>query len=139
MRFALDAGDLTKAAVKYKWFVIFFPIFLAVQLSQTLFFRWDPFVFYLQGKWFCGERIYFEFMRSPLPGAVHCAFGAGEYTPYLAVILASVLYLTALILVFKKEAEGGQKLNQLVFAAFSLLFPTILWTNFGSELFAISF
>jgi hypothetical protein len=133
-------AQLTESAAKYKWFLLFFPIFLSAQVYQSLAFSWDPFVFHLQGKWFCGEHVYFEFLRSPLPGAVHCAFGAGENAPQLAVILACFLYLAALIFVFKKEKENGQKISQAVFAAFSLLFPTILWNaNFGSDLFALSF
>ncbi len=123
-----------------KWFLIFFPIFLAIQLYQSFFLNWDPYVYFLQGKWFCGEEIYFEFLRAPLPGAVHCAFGAGQFAPQLAVILACALYLAALLLLFTKEKESNPKTSQFVFAAFSLLFPTILWNgNFGSDLFALSF
>ena len=133
MRFSKIAGT----AAKYKWFLVFFPIFLGSQLYQASFFRWDAAVYELEGKWFCGEKLYFEFLRAPLTGAIHCAVGAGQYTPALTVILASVLYLIALILIFKKEPGRN---NQLVFAAFSLLFPTILWnSNFGSDLFALAF
>jgi hypothetical protein len=130
---------LQEFAVENRWLLIFFPIFLAFQVYQSLHYNWDPYVYLLEGKWFCGERIYFEFLRAPLPGAVNCAFGAGELAPLLSAILASFLYLASLVLVYRKE-EMGRKTSQFAFAALALLFPTILLnSNVGSDLYALSF
>ncbi len=126
-----------KAAREYKWFIVFFCIFLAIQLWQASFLEWDRITYLFQGKWFCGEQIYFEWLRPPMPGIMNCLFGAGEISTIVSALMASTLYFSAILLIYKNE-KG--KINQLLFPALAFLFPTILFaSNFGSDLLALSF
>jgi hypothetical protein len=125
--------------IEYKWILIIFIIFLVVQIYQTTMFFWDPFVYHLNGQWFCGNQVYFEFLRPPLPSAVNCLVGAGDNSILLTQIVASFVYLIAGIVLFKKEAVKN-KIDQLFFALFFFLAPQIfLFGNFGGDYFAIAF
>jgi len=100
-------------------------------------FSWDFIVYQLQGQWFCGNGIYFEWLRPPLPGAVNCLFGAGELSTYFSIALASVIYFTSIIFTYLKEKNSSDK---FLVAGFSFLFPIILLqSNAGGDLFALSF
>lgn len=121
--------------LEYKWFAVFFAVFLAIQIYQATFNSWDSFVYLLQGKWFCSEQIYFEWLRPPLPGVINCISGATGFSTIISSILASFTYLIATLLIFKKE-----KINQFIFTGFAFLFPSILiLSNAGGDLFALSF
>ncbi|HLC78786.1 MAG TPA: hypothetical protein VJG83_00010 [archaeon] len=119
-----------------KWLVLPFIVFFFHQIYQATFFNWDSIVYLLQGKWFCGEQIYFEWLRPPVPGAVVCLLGAQEFSFVLSTALASILYGVGILLLYKKYPG----LNQFVFGSFAFLFPTILiYSSFGADLFALSF
>ena len=123
-------------AISNKWLIIPFLIFLILQIYQAAFPSWDSITYIFQGKWFCGQEIYFEWLRPPLPGATMCLLGATELSYILSAAAASILYFIGAYMVFR---DSGVK-NQFVFGAFAFLFPTILfYSNFGSDLFAIAF
>ncbi len=123
----------------FKWLISFFLIFLALQLYQTAFFSWDPLVYLFQGKWFCGNQVYFEWLRPPLPGVIGCLLGASDFSVFLSSGLASLAYFIAVTFIFLKERKT-QNIDQFAFAAFSFLFPSILiFSNAGGDLFALSF
>jgi len=124
---------------EYKWILIIFILFLIVQIYQTTMFFWDPFVYHLNGQWLCGNQIYFEFLRPPLPSVVNCIVGAGDNSIFLTQVLASFVYLIAGIVLFKKESVR-KKIDQLFFALFFFLAPQILlFGNYGGDYFAIAF
>jgi len=131
--------DFFNFILNYKWILIIFVIFLIFQIYQSGIFFWDPLVYQLNGNWFCGEQVYFEFLRPPLPAAVHCLVGLGENSILLSNIVASFVYLFAVILLYKKEIKK-RKIDQLIFALFIFLIPQILvFGNFGGDFFALSF
>jgi hypothetical protein len=120
-----------------KWIFIFFFVFLCFQVVESGIFFWDPFVYLLNGKWFCGQAFYFEYLRPPFPAVADCLLGASDFSPLFSSILASFLYLIAGLMVFNKFCE---KKGQPAFALLFFLFPSILlFSNFGGDLFALSF
>tara|TARA_Y100000310_G_scaffold71983_1_gene67924 strand:+ start:3541 stop:4752 length:1212 start_codon:yes stop_codon:yes gene_type:complete len=130
-------NSLNRKVIEYKWFILFFFIFLFFQLQQFSGFSWDLIVYQLQGQWFCGNQIYFEWLRPPLPGVVNCIFGANNLSVLFSIALASVLYFIAIIFTYLKE-KGFP--DRFLVAGFSFLFPIILLqSNAGGDLFALSF
>lgn len=120
-----------------KWFWLFFGIFLSFQVYWRTFPWWDPSVFALNGKWFCGEKIYFEFLRPPLSSFLHCVFGANDISPFLVVIVSCLVYFIGLILFFDKYTKT-EKISAFYFSAFAFLFPTILiHSNAGGDILAL--
>lgn len=129
---------LKEKFLKYKWFIIFFIPFLLAQVFHIIQQNWDTVAYIFGGKWFCGNQIYLELIRPPFPSFINCILGGGsEYSIIFSTIFACVVYLVAIILIYKKHED---KLNPFVFALFSFLFPSILFhSNFGSDLLALSF
>ncbi len=122
-----------------KWIFLVFLIFLSFQIYQTNSFFWDPFVYQLNGKWFCGEQIYFEYLRPPLPSFVNCLVGANENSILFSQIISSFFYLIAALFLYNVESKN-KKLDQLVFALLIFLAPQIfVFGNFGGDFFALSF
>ncbi|MDD4128782.1 MAG: hypothetical protein PHY04_03545 [Candidatus ainarchaeum sp.] len=129
---------IRKIFLEYKWFIVFFIPFLVVQLFHIVQQNWDTVAYVFGGKWFCGNQIYLELIRPPFPSFLNCVFGGGgEYSMILSTVFACVVYLIAIVLIYKKNKS---ELNPFVFALFSFLFPSILFhSNFGSDLLALSF
>lgn len=128
---------LKKKALDFKWFIVFFVPFLAFQIFHIAQIQWDTTAYIFGGKWFCGNQIYFEFIRPPLPSFLNCLSGATDYSMIITTAFAAVIYLAALILIYSKNRE---KLSQFIFAAVAFLFPAILfYANFGSDLLALAF
>lgn len=123
---------------EYKWFLVFFAVFFSFQVLQSLQFSWDPLVYLYNGKWFCGEHIYFEWLRPPLPGAVDCLLGAGPLAVPLSVAVSCLLYFVSVLAVFRSERLDAR--SAMIFSAFSFLFPLLfpVFTK-GGDLFALSF
>ncbi|MFA6269293.1 MAG: hypothetical protein WCW13_01970 [archaeon] len=122
--------------IELKWLVISFFIFLIAQVWQISLLPWDSIAYVFQGKWFCGQQIYLELLRPPLPGVVNCLFGAQVYSMLLSTALACVIYFAAIVYFYVKE----KKVDQLTLALYALLFPFILFaSNFGGDLFAVAF
>ncbi|MEK6903000.1 MAG: hypothetical protein AABX02_05445 [archaeon] len=120
-----------------KWFWIFFGIFLSLQLYWRTILEWDYLVYALNGDWFCGEKVFFEFLRPPLPSFLHCVFGATDFSPFLVVLFSCILYFIGVILFFDLHAKT-EKINPFYFSAFSFLFPTILiHSNAGGDILAL--
>ncbi len=130
--------NFKKILLEYKWFLVFFIVFLTAQIYQSFGFSWDSLVYLLNGKWFCGEEIYFEFLRPPFPALVNCLSGAGNLSKIFSTIFASFVYLLGTILIFKNN--NCKKEDQFLFAGFVFLFPTVLFfSKFGSDLLAMAF
>ncbi|MFH0970825.1 MAG: hypothetical protein V1776_05195 [Candidatus Diapherotrites archaeon] len=116
-----------------------FLIFFVVQLYWLFSGWWDPIVYALHGEWFCGVGNYFEWLRPPLPGAVHCLAGAGGWAPFLSIMLASILYFIAVVWLYYHFSKK-EKINSISFSLFAFLFPTILiHSNGGGDIFALAF
>ncbi|MCR4335141.1 MAG: hypothetical protein NUV57_01240 [archaeon] len=130
-------NKLNRKIITFKWFILFFFIFLFFQLQQFSGFSWDLIVYQLQGQWFCGNQVYFEWLRPPLPGFINCIFGANNLSVLFSIALASLLYFVAILFTYLKEKGFSDK---FLVAGFSFLFPIILiQSNAGSDLFALSF
>lgn len=131
--------NLLNFFLEYKWIFFIFLIFLIFQIYQSNLFFWDPFVYQLNGKWFCGEQIYFEFLRPPLPAIFNCLVGGGPDSILLTQIISSFVYLIAVLFLFISESKN-KKMDQLVFALVIFLAPQIfLFGNYGGDFFALSF
>jgi hypothetical protein len=127
----------SKKLVEYKWFVIFFIPFLIIQLYHIIQQNWDTVAYIFGGKWFCGNQIYLELIRPPLPSVLNCVFGGTDYSIIFSTAFACIVYFSAIVLIFSRNKK---ELNSFVFALFSFLFPSILFmSNFGSDLLALSF
>ncbi len=121
----------------YKWLVTFFIPFLIIQLFHISHIAWDTTAYIFGGKWFCGNQIYFEFIRPPLPSFLNCVFGAGDYAMLITTAFAAIIYFISMVLIFSRHKN---KLNQFIFALVVFLFPTILFaSNYGSDLPALAF
>jgi hypothetical protein len=121
----------------YKWLVAFFVPFLIIQLFHISHIAWDTTAYIFGGKWFCGNQVYFEFIRPPLPSFLNCVFGAGDYAMLLTTAFAAVVYFAAMVIIFSRNKD---KLNQFIFALIAFLFPSILFaSNYGSDLPALAF
>lgn len=130
---------LREKLIEYKWFFVFFVIFVVLQVQSFLGFSWDPLVYLYQGKWFCGEHIYFEWLRPPIPGIINCLSGAGPYSTLISAAFSCVVYFAASILAFEK-LKKNEKADRFIFAGFAFIFPALLFTfNKGGDLFALSF
>jgi hypothetical protein len=130
-------GRLKKFIFDFKWFLLFFIPFLFFQLYQISLFRWDSIPYLFQGKWFCGNQIYLELIRPPVPGFFTCLFGGQDVSFFLAVAFSCLLYFLAIILFYLKNKNS---FDQFILALFAFLFPPILFSsNFGSDLFALAF
>lgn len=126
-----------KCLVENKWLFVFFIPFLAVQLFHIAQQHWDKAAYVFGGKWFCGQQVYFEFIRPPFPSLLNCFFGATDFSIILSTAFACFVYLAGLILIYSRNKK---ELNQFVFALFAFLFPIILInSNFGSDLLALAF
>jgi hypothetical protein len=122
---------------EHKWILIFFIPFLIVQIFHSFRTSWDSIVYLFNGKWFCGEQIYFEFIRPPLPAFLNCLFGANELALVFTAIFASFIFLIGIILIYKKY---NNLVDQFIFALFAFLAPWILINfNFGADLLALGF
>ncbi len=118
-------------------FISLFLVFFAWQLYQALHPMWDQIVYSLQGKWFCGQPIYFEYLRPPFPGALNCLFGAGDLAPILSAALACVVFGYAVWLLGKKYVSAG--VNPFVFFGLMFIFPMALFpSNGGWDIFALA-
>ncbi len=132
-----DSKFLKEKLIEYKWFVIFFIPFLIAQLYHIVQQNWDTVAYIFGGKWFCGQQIYLELIRPPLPSFLNCFFGGADYSIIFSTIFACIVYFSAIVLIFSKNKKD---LNPFIFALFSFLFPSILFmSNFGSDLLALSF
>jgi len=130
-------AKLISNIIAMKWIVLFFVIFFVAQLVPMFLQQWDSQAYIFGGKWFCGNQVYFEFIRPPLPSFLNCVFGANDYSILLSTALACFAYLAAIILIYKKNSAS---LNQFIFALFAFLFPAILFnSNYGSDLLALAF
>lgn len=140
MKRHLTGGVLKKAvhfSFAHKWFLIFFIPFLIIQLFSISFLPWDSIPYVFQGKWFCGQQIYLEMIRPPVPGFFNCIFGAQLFSIIISTALAAGLYLLGIILLYRKSP---QSYDQFTLALFAFAFPAILFSsNFGSDLFALAF
>ncbi|MFA5125500.1 MAG: hypothetical protein WC462_00675 [archaeon] len=97
---------------------------------------WDSIPYLFQGKWFCGNQIYLELIRPPLPGVANCLFGAQVYSILFSTALACLIYFAAIVYFYFKE----KKVDQLTLAIYAFLFPFVLFSsNFGADLFAVAF
>jgi len=124
-------------AIEFKWLLISFILFLSLQIFHIAFVHWDKVAYIFGGKWFCGNQIYFEFLRPPLPSFLTCVFGAQDYSILITTAFACIVYFAAVLLLYINHKK---KLNQGVFALFAFLFPAILFNfNFGSDLLAVAF
>ncbi len=124
-------------AIELKWLVISFVLFISLQLFHIAFVHWDKVAYVFGGKWFCGNQIYFEFIRPPLPSFLNCIFGAQDYSILITTAFACIVYFAAVILLYSAHKK---ELNQGIFALFAFLFPAILFNfNFGSDLLAVGF
>ncbi len=122
--------------LKYKWLLLAFIPFLIHQSFHILQQHWDTQAFIFGGKWFCGEQIYLELIRPPLPSFLNCVFGAGEFALLYTTIFACFLFLAGSILLYKKYSE---KIDQMVFALFLFVAPwSLYFSNYGSDLLAIA-
>jgi len=120
------------------WILLFFFFFLVQHTFEAGTMDSDREAYLFQGKWFCGEQVYFEWLRPPLPGIVNCLFGAGNESPIFSAVFFSFLYLGAILLMYKKERKQA-KINQLTFATFAFLFPLVFFSpDFGSDVLALS-
>ena len=132
-------GGLKRKAHEIRWILFFFTVFFLIQFYQSAFPSWDNIVYLYQGKWFCGEQIYFEWLRPPLPGAINCILGASAISTILSGALSSLLYLAAVTLLYFKE-KREQDIDQIAYAGLSFIVPTILFlSNAGGDMFALSF
>jgi hypothetical protein len=135
--FSVGVAKPIKKILEFKWVFIFFSIFLVFQAYQATLSEWDSITYVFQGKWFCGQHLYLEYLRPPVPGFFNCLFGAEMNSAFFSTVFASFIYLAAIFLIYKKE---NGKIDQFVFALFAFVFPTILiGANYGSDLFALSF
>ncbi len=126
-----------KLIFEYKWILVFFLPFVFIQLFQMTFVQWDKVAYIFGGKWFCGNQIYLELIRPPLPSALNCIFGAADFSILLTTFFACVVYLAGVFLLYKKHKK---ELSQPIFALFIFLFPSVLFNfNFGSDLLALAF
>jgi len=129
--------DLIKKIVEFKWLVSFFVVFLFLQLYQIGFVSWDKVSYIFGGKWFCGNQIYLELIRPPLPSFLNCVFGAQDYSIFLTTAFAAIAYFAAIVLIYSKNKSI---LDQRILAVFAFLFPPlILGANYGSDLLALAF
>lgn len=130
-------AKLFSFALAYKWLLIFFIPFFIIQIFTISFLPWDSVPYFFQGKWFCGEQVYLEMIRPPVPGVFNCIFGAQFFSIIISTALASVLYFAGILLLYKKDVSS---FDQFTLALFAFLFPPILFlSNFGSDLFALAF
>ena len=140
MKKPLASGRIKSARkfiVSHKWFFIFFIPFFIVQLYSISFLPWDSIPYVFQGKWFCGDQVYLEMIRPPIPGFFNCVFGAQLFSIVISTGLAALLYLSGVILLYRKSPSSY---DQFTLALFAFLFPPILLlSNFGSDLFALAF
>jgi len=128
---------LKQKILEYKWIVSFFIIFLVLQLFQMAFIYWDKIAYVFGGKWFCGNQVYLELIRPPLPSFLNCVFWGNDFSIFLTTTLACFAYFAAILIIFSQNKKA---LNQFVFALFAFLFPAILFSsNFGSDLLALAF
>ncbi|MFH1256190.1 MAG: hypothetical protein V1494_02760 [Candidatus Diapherotrites archaeon] len=123
--------------LEYKFIFAFFVPFILVHVFYAALVPWDPIAYLFQGKWFCGQKIYLEFLRAPLPGVINCLSGAGNYSTMISQLFSGFLYLAATLFLYNK-LKKTQAINQPLFAAFAFLFPTILM-DVGSDVLALSF
>lgn len=56
----MNSLSLKERILEYKWLIIFFSVFVVAQTFEASILNWDSLVYLFQGKWFCGEQIYFE-------------------------------------------------------------------------------
>ncbi len=135
--FFLTPGSIKFFLLKYKWLFVFFVPFFILQTYYISLLPWDSIPYVFAGKWFCGEQTYFEFIRPPLPGVINCLFGAQLFSIIISTALACFLYLASIILIYEKEKN---LMDQFTLGLFAFLAPPILFfSNFGSDLFALSF
>lgn len=131
------SGAFSRFVLAHKWFFIFFIPFLAIQLFSISFLPWDSIPYVFQGKWFCGEQVYLELIRPPVPGFFNCIFGAQLYSIVISTAFAALLYLAGILLLYKKSPK---LYDQFTLALFAFLLPPILFaSNYGSDLFALAF
>lgn len=135
--FDFSKKNLTQKIIEYKWIIVSFLIFFLYQLIHISFIHWDKVAYVFGGKWFCGNQIYFEMLRPPLPSFLNCLFGGADFSILFTTAFACFVYLTAILLIFSQNKD---KLSQPIFALFAFLFPAILFnSNFGSDLLALAF
>jgi hypothetical protein len=133
--FSLDC--FLSKILEYKWLVVFFVFFFIFQVFYISFVHWDKVAYVFAGKWFCGNQIYLELIRPPLPSALNCAFGGADFSILITTAFAAILYFAAVLLIYFKN-KG--LLHQPLYALFAFLFPAILFnSNFGSDLLALAF
>jgi hypothetical protein len=126
-----------RKALELKWLIVFFVPFLFFQINHIILAHWDTTAYIMNGKWFCGQQMYFEFIRPPLPAFLNCLSGATAFSMVTTTIFASLLYFAAIALIYLKFKK---ELNQPIFALFAFLFPPIIYNaNFGSDLLALAF
>lgn len=133
----LSVRFIFRKIIEFKWLVFSFVLFAFLQALQIAFIQWDKVAYIFGGKWFCGQQMYFEFIRPPLPSFLNCVFGAQDYSMILTTIFACVVYFAAVLIIYTKNKSA---FDQKVLALFAFLFPTILFVfNFGSDMLAVAF
>lgn len=121
---------------KNRSFVFLFLVFWGWQLYQVFNPMWDQVVYSLQGKWFCGQSIYFEYLRPPFPGALNCLLGAGNFAPLFSAIIGCILFGYAVWQLGKGFASSNSE--RFIFFGLMFIFPLALFSsNGGWDVFAL--